>query len=102
VADGKIYKDLQPDNTQRVKDPETLSPKWGGGGLHQIPLLEIQRNPWGRKRKESKSQKEWRTARRPGFLNQQDHHTFELTETEAACTGPAWVYTKWNPSILKQ
>lgn len=30
-------------------------------------------------------------------LNQQDGHTYELTETEVACIGLKWVYIKWGP-----
>lgn len=29
------------------------------------------------------------------FSTQQNQHTYELTETEAASTGPAWVFTRW-------
>ena len=40
-----------------------------------------------------KSQRGWRTLRtRP--LNQHDRCSCDLTEPEAACTGPAWICTK--------
>lgn len=29
------------------------------------------------------------------FSTQQNQHAYELTETEAASTGPAWVFTRW-------
>jgi hypothetical protein len=34
------------------------------------------------------------TQRKQGPLNQHDQSTYELTETEAACTGPAKVCTR--------
>jgi hypothetical protein len=37
-----------------------------------------------------------RTSRNQGFLNQHDWITYELPETDAACTGPAGVCTRWG------
>lgn len=51
--------------------------------------------PKGRKipkrtKKNRKKEKHTKT-----FSTQQNQHTYELTETEAASTGPAWVFTRW-------
>lgn len=43
---------------------------------------------------DSTIQKGWRTPRKQDFLNQQDWCSYELTEIEAACPGPAQVYTR--------
>ena len=45
-----------------------------------------------------KDQSGWRTLRKPGPLSQRGGHPYELPETEAACTGPAQVCTKWGAS----
>lgn len=33
------------------------------------------------------------------ILNQQESHTYELTETEAGCTGPTQVFTLGGPKV---
>ncbi|CAO2581047.1 hypothetical protein LEMLEM_LOCUS1736, partial [Lemmus lemmus] len=42
--------------------------------------------------KEYKSQRRWKTSRKQSPLNQHEQNIRELTETEAACTGPAQVH----------
>ena len=64
---------------QRVGDLGTLRHKC----LHQIPLLRAQKRRW----KNCRSQRGWRIPGEKSLLNQHDQSSYELTETEAACTG---------------
>jgi hypothetical protein len=79
VADNK-YRDLQPDVMHKVKDLGTLISKWDA--ITNPSLLRAQ----------DKSQKGQRTSRKQSF--------FELTETAAACTGPAQVCTRSSACTL--
>ena len=64
--------------------------------LYQILPLNAQRNSWKRKSKEFKSQREWRMPRKRGipYINI-IKNSYELTETEAASTGPAQMWTMY-------
>ena len=47
-----------------------------------------------------KSQRGWRTPRKQGLSNTtvpKHIGIYEFTETVTACTGPAWVCTRWGP-----
>lgn len=41
----------------------------------------------------------WRRARQQNPLNQHDRSSYELTDTEGACPGPAQVYTTYSSYI---
>lgn len=87
-------RDPQTDVMQRVKDLDTLNSKWDvfikslppGSGIHQK-----------RREKEYKSQRVWKSPRKHSSINQQDSCTNELSETAAACTGPAQFCTRSSP-----
>jgi hypothetical protein len=63
------------------------------GCLHQIPPIRVQENLQKGRWKDHKSQRGWRT----NPSKSTEPSSYELTETVAACTGPAWVCTRWDP-----
>ena len=42
----------------------------------------------------------WRTPRKQGPLNQHDPYTYELTESESACTGHLHIYYGFQFSVF--
>ena len=90
------YKDPYPDIMQRVRDFGTLSHKQDVSII--FPFSEI-RNSRGRSvknRNDGRHQKKKNTKKNKTLLNNIIQHyqsSYELTETEAACTGPAQVCT---------
>lgn len=67
-----------------------------------IPPLKAQGTLQKRKPIECKSQILWSTPSKQGPLNQYDWCAYELTETKAACTGPAWVCTRLCPRTKRR
>ena len=62
------------------------SPKWKC--LHQVPLLRAKGTSRKRNRDSIRARKEGEKS------------SSELTETEGACTGPAWVYITSSAHIM--
>jgi hypothetical protein len=69
---------------------ERLEPTWD---VSIKPPLEVQGTLQKRRWKEPEGMED---TRKQVSLNQQDCWADELTETEAACTGHAWVCTRWG------
>lgn len=67
-----------------------------------IPPLKAQGTLQKRRPIECKSQILWSTPSKQGPLNQYDWCAYELTETKAACTGPAWVCTRLCPRTKRR
>lgn len=68
--------------------------------LFQILLLRAQSVPKKGRKEKCRSQRDWRTPR-PSKI-QQDQHINELTESVAACSGPAQIYTRWSPRAKRR
>lgn len=87
---GNEYRDPHSDITKRVRDIVTLSPNVS---IKFPPFRELQRIGG----KECKSQRRWRTHKHQKQTNKQSplkqhkQSSYELTDTEAACTGTAGV-----------
>lgn len=79
----EINSDPQPDIMQSV---EILEHSVQNRMFSSYPPLR-EKGTRQRKQKDLKSQKEWRTERQQGPLNQHDHSSYELKETEEKCTG---------------
>ena len=87
----------QKDITQRVRDLGTLIPKWDVS-IKSLPSeLGEHHRRGGRKTVRPKG---WRAPREQDHLTQHEQISYELIETEAACTGPAQVCTRASPFVL--
>lgn len=88
-ADGNIYRDLQTDIVQRVRDSGILNPK-RNVSTNTVPPLRIHRAMGKVRQNRGKRWREWRTSRKQGPLSKQDNHT----ETGAACRRSARICTR--------
>ena len=77
--------------------------------LHQIPKPRVQETLWTRRWKEFKSQKVWRTPRKPGHLTlaqlmhiDTQRCTYIHTETVVVNIWLARVSTRWGPRVERK
>lgn len=95
AGDGRKQRPIAKHHAE--KDLGTLIPKWDAS-IKSLP--RAQGTTRKQQQKERKNQRGQRSPKPQGPLHHHEQHSYELTETGAACPGPAQVCTRASVLIL--
>lgn len=96
------WEEIQRSTARHMQRAEVLENSALKGCLHYIHTSTpaVQGILQKRRKKECMSQKGWRPPRKQGSLNWHIQSSCELTDPEAACTGPVWLCTRASAYLL--